>query len=75
MAGPGQLRTAHDHRKVMSTMMRDEPEAPDGRTIDDPVCGICGARMEPIPPVGWVCCVGLRGHQDMAAALDRAAAA
>ena len=55
--------------------MRDEPEAPDGRAIDDPVCGICGTRMEPIPPVGWVCCVGLRGHQDVAAALDRAAAA
>jgi hypothetical protein len=59
----------------MSTRMRDEPEAPDGRAIDDPVCGICGTRMEPIPPVGWVCCVGLRGHRDVAAAFDRAAAA
>ena len=55
--------------------MRDEPRALDGRAIDEPVCGICGAPMEPVPPVGWVCCVGLRGHQDVAAALDRAAAA
>jgi len=58
----------------MSPTMRDELEVLDGRAIDEPVCGICGAAMEPVPPVGWICCFGLRGHQDVAAALDRAAA-
>jgi hypothetical protein len=58
----------------MSITMRDKPEALSGRAIDEPVCGICGAPMEPVPLVGWICCFGVQGHQDVAAALDRAAA-
>jgi hypothetical protein len=58
----------------MNTTTCDGPGGLGGQAVDDPICGICGAPMEPVPPVGWICCFGLTGHQDAAAALGLAAA-
>jgi hypothetical protein len=51
----------------MRTTTHDERDVLAGSVIEDPICGICGEPMEPIPPVGWICSICLRGHEEAAA--------